>query len=67
MNRDNTGAYKTSTAGGESVRAYIPSPLPPDPPLDLQGPRVALLERATQALGQLEGVAALLPDKRLFL
>ena len=67
MNRDNTGTYKTSTAGGEPVRAYIPSPLPPAPPLDLQGPRAVLLERATQALGQLEGAAALLPDKRLFL
>jgi Fic family protein len=67
MNRDTTGTYKTSTTGGESVRAYIPSPLPPIPPLDLEGSRALLLERATQALGQLEGVAALLPDKRLFL
>lgn len=49
------------------MRAYIPSPLPPVPPLDLTGSRAVLLERATQALGQLEGVAALLPDKQLFL
>jgi len=29
--------------------------------------RAVLLERATQALGHIEGVAALLPDKQLFL
>ncbi len=67
MNRESNGTYKTSTAGGESVRAYVPAPLPPVPPLDLTGSRAVLLERATQALGQLEGVASLLPDKWLFL
>jgi Fic family protein len=67
MNRESNGTYKTSTAGGESVRAYVPAPLPPVPPLDLTGARAVLLERATQALGQLEGVASLLPDKGLFL
>ena len=67
MNREGNGTYKTSTAGGESVRAYVPAPLPPAPPLDLDGSRAVLLERATQALGQLDGVASLLPDKWLFL
>jgi Fic family protein len=67
MNREGNGTYKTSTAGGESVRAYVPAPLPPAPPMDLDGSRAVLLERATQALGQLDGVASLLPDKWLFL
>lgn len=28
-------AYVETSTGGERVRAYMPAPLPPDPPLDL--------------------------------
>jgi len=31
------GEFRISTTAGETVRAYIPRPLPPDPPLDLIG------------------------------
>lgn len=53
--------------GGETVRAFIPRPLPPDPPLDLAAPRQRLLERATHALGRLDSIALLLPDPQIFL
>ena len=53
--------------GGERVRAFVPAPLPPDPPLDLSGARQRLLERALLACGRLDGVTALLPDPDLFL
>ncbi|MBK8189289.1 MAG: Fic family protein [Vampirovibrionales bacterium] len=56
---------KTSAAG-ESVLAYLPPPLPPDPPLNLTH-LLLLHERAIQALGRLDGVAEILPDKALFL
>ena len=29
------GAYVETSAAGERVRAYVPAPLPPKPPLDL--------------------------------
>jgi len=67
MQRGLTGRYDISTTGGESVRAFVPFPLPPDPPLDLTGPRQRLLEQATLACGRLDGVSALLPDPDLFL
>ena len=67
MLRDSTGHYETSVAGGESVRAFVPNPLPPVPPLELNGMRQAALERATLALGRLDSVALLLPDPQLFL
>nr|WP_207956082.1 Fic family protein [Rubrobacter marinus] len=53
--------------GGEAVRAFVPAPLPPDPPLELLGERQRLLERALLACGRLDGVTALLPDPDLFL
>ena len=67
MLRDITGHYETSVAGGESVRAFVPNPLPPAPPLELNGMRQAALERATLALGRLDSIALLLPDPQLFL
>ncbi len=53
--------------GGETVRAFVPAPLPPAPPLELSGTRQRLLERALLACGRLDGVTALLPDPELFL
>jgi Fic family protein len=67
MKRPKPGTYDTTAAGGETVRAFIPSPLPPMPPLDLSGPRQRLLERATLAVGRLDSVSTLLPDPQLFL
>ena len=62
-----TGTYVTTSTAGESFRAFIPSPLPPDPPVVLESGDYDLLERANRALGRLDGVTSLLPDVSLFL
>jgi hypothetical protein len=62
MDRNATGSYETTATGGETVRAFVPIPLPPEPPLDLSGNRQRLLERATLALGRLDSVSTLLPE-----
>lgn len=67
MQRNATGQYATSVAGGETVRAFVPFPLPPAPPLDMGGTRQKLMERATLALGRLDSISVLLPDPQLFL
>lgn len=67
MKRGLTGRYEISTVGDETVRAFVPYALPPDPPLDLTGARQLLLERATLALGRLDSISMLLPDPNLFL
>lgn len=67
MHRDITGRYSSSPAGGEMVKAFVPNPLPPVPPLELTGARQHLLERATLAIGRLDSVSTLLPDPQLFL
>jgi len=33
VKRDHTGRYLRSPVGGEVVRAFVPDPLPPEPPL----------------------------------
>ena len=49
------GRYEVTVAGGEQVRAFIPAPLPPRPPLKLDGDLLRSLEAASLALGRLEG------------
>ena len=67
MQREKTGHYEVWTSGGEEIRAFIPVPLPPVPPLVLEGRLRQTLEAATLALGRLDGVATLLPDPDLFI
>ncbi|MBS0325048.1 MAG: Fic family protein [Proteobacteria bacterium] len=62
-----TGRFVTVSTVGEKVRAYVPFPLPPSPPLALGNDDIDLLERANRALGRLDGLSSLLPDPQLFL
>jgi Fic family protein len=59
------GTWLTARRGDETVRSYLPPPLPPNPPLDLAR-LIGLIERANQALGRLDGMTSILPDSGLF-
>jgi len=67
MQRGPTGQYRTTSTLGETDRAFVPHPLPPEPPLAMEAARQALLERAWLACGRLDAITALLPDSDLFL
>jgi Fic family protein len=55
-------------AGPEGYAAFIPAPLPPDPPLDLSAGLGGLLERASGSLGRLDGLSRSLdPDRLLYM
>src|SRR5271165_6037309 len=60
------GRYVVKTYEKETVRAFVPPALPPDPPLRLDGLQ-QLLEQANQAVGRLDGLASILPDLSLFI
>lgn len=49
------------------MRAFVPDPLPPRPPLQPDEHLAHQMERANVALGRLDGVSTALPDTRLFL
>jgi Fic family protein len=60
------GRKVTVSTAGETITAFVPPPLPPDPSLEL--PRLyRQLENANRALGRLDGVTSILPDTPLFL
>ena len=67
MKRDLQGTYSTITTAGESVRAFVPAPLPPVPPLAWDAELRDKFDRALVALGRLDAVSVLLPDTSLFL
>jgi len=67
MLRGPTGTWRTETSSGEAVRAFIPAPLPPVPPLQLDAIAQSIVDDSLLALGRLDSVALLLPDTRLFL
>jgi Fic family protein len=52
---------------GLAHKAFVPSPLPPYPPLQLNQELATLRDRALVALGELKGITRILPDARLFL
>src|SRR5437870_12871079 len=60
------GQFVETTAGGERVRAFLPPPLPPSPPLDLRG-LFTLYDTARGAVGRLDGITTILPSPPLFL
>lgn len=67
MARGLTGHYTPSIAGGVNCQAFIPTPLPPSPALDLSGKLQSRINQAMLALGRLDAISTLLPDAHLFL
>lgn len=47
-------------------RAFHPAPLPPDPPLRIEGELQRFLSDADRALGRLDGITTILPNPDLF-
>ena len=66
MRRESTGTYEVTVGGGETVRAFVPRPLPPVPEVDFREGLRRPLEAATTALGRLDAVTELLPDATFF-
>ena len=57
------GRYVRQTA---EYSAFIPMPLPPDPPLEMDAELARLLSEADLALGRLDGASMMLPNADLF-
>ena len=61
------GRYvRSPVVAGEYYESYIPRPLPPEPPLEMDE-LYSLLDQANAVLGRLDEMSAVLPDAPLFL
>ena len=66
VKKQRVGQWVETSTAGETVRAYVPKPLPPQPPLHME--RLApLVDSANLALGRLDGVTSILPSPPLFI
>ncbi|MCE2801607.1 MAG: Fic family protein [Planctomycetaceae bacterium] len=63
-----TGSYKTWKAGGETIEAFIPLPLPPrNPTLSIDGKLGEKHQAAMAALGRLQTASTMVPSPNWFL
>lgn len=67
MHRSQVGRHVEDSTGGELVRAFVPDPLPPVPPLRLDGRLQTWLEAASVAIGRLDAIGTSLPNTSLFI
>ncbi len=58
------GSYISQPQG---YKAFIPKPLPPEPPLSMDGELIDLLSKADRAIGRLDGITEVLPNPDLFI
>jgi len=64
---ERAGRLVPAQTGPDGYAAFVPAPLPPDPPLRIDARLQSLLDEANQALGRLDAVTVLLPDPTQFL
>jgi Fic family protein len=67
MNRGLTGHFVPVSTLGEECRAFVPTPLPPAPPLVLNESLHEQLQDASLAIGRLDGQIDVMPDRQVFL
>jgi Fic family protein len=67
MKRQQTGEYVVVSTVGETVKAFVPQRLPPNPPLQISGNLREGLDQALLEIGRLDGISSVLPDAGLFL
>jgi hypothetical protein len=66
MKRGSQGTMLNRTDSGENVSAYIPNPLPPNPPISWTPSLEKCYDDALVWLGRLDTVGGLLPDADRF-
>lgn len=60
------GYYRTNLSGEMAYKSFVPSALPPIPPIEMSGEMVSLLVKANSGLAVLESVATRIPNVELF-
>jgi Fic family protein len=67
MHRAHPGRYVTVSTAGEPFKAFIPAPLPPEPPVVWSPALRRRFDDALVALGRLDAITAHLPNASLLL
>jgi len=66
MANTRSGIYITNLSGEYAYKSFKPAPLPPEPPIELNGDMITLLVEANRQLALLVGRTAHIPNVNLF-
>jgi len=67
MKRELQGHYVAISTVGEEAQAFVPTPLPPNPPIEWTPELRSKFDQALLSLGRLDSILTFLPDISLFL
>ena len=67
MKRQLQGHYLPISTVGEKAKAFVPDPLPPNPPIEWSPELLGAFDAALVALGRLDSASTMLPSTPLFL
>ncbi|MCF8081441.1 MAG: Fic family protein [Desulfobacterales bacterium] len=67
MKRKLQGHYVSVSTAGEKVRAFVPSPLPPHPPIEWTPELRTKFDAAHVAIGKLDSISTFLPEISILL
>lgn len=62
-----SGIYRTNLSGQAEYKSFLPSPLPPDPPITLDEDVLFVLVQAHEAIAALESISTRIPNMELFI
>jgi len=67
MKRALQGYYQPISTVGEKAQAFVPAPLPPNPPIEWSPELLSAFDSALISLGRLDSASTMLPSTPLFL
>jgi Fic family protein len=65
--QNRTGNFVTNLSGEAAYKSFVPAPLPPNPPLELDSETIELLVKANRQIALLDGLSARIPNVSLFI
>lgn len=66
MTTSRAGSLRANLSGEAAYKSFVPKPLPPNPPIKLDGDLVGLLVEANRQLAILDGLSAHIPNVNMF-
>lgn len=64
--KQRAGYYKTNMSGEAEYKSFVPSSLPPEPPIELSEEMVKILVNANKQIAILESISSRIPNVSLF-
>ncbi len=64
--KQRAGYYKTNMSGEAEYKSFVPTPLPPKPPIELSEDMVKILVNANKQIAILESISSRIPNVSLF-